>query len=278
VGEEIDAAMVSCDPAVADQVLERGCDALRQTATAKDDSAWREFMCGLTGLARYCGPKYPITWFPKSSSDWDIVPIVEALRATAVEPAASRSQLLAGVSRSETRAVTAFAGRPAQELAVEQTSILVELPYSTLAQRLPAARWGVSLDHYLGGQVRVYERDSLGRPTRQLERMVLSPFPCDLESTLTNNDMTKVEVIRYLADRATVYWRVMHSDNNSTVIDVGSVEFRRHDAGSTLITFHSAHELNMPGGIAIPNWILEPALRSTFLDFVRHYSELVADR
>ncbi len=104
--------------------------------------------------------------------------------------------------------------------------------------------------------------------------MVLSPFPCDWDVPLTNMDMTKVEVIEYGADQAVVYWRVMYSDNDSTETDVGSVTFARHDDG-TLITFHSAHRLNAPGGIHIPNDVVQWVLRTFFVEHIIHYGEIV---
>jgi hypothetical protein len=88
--------------------------------------------------------------------------------------------------------------------------------------------------------------------------------------------MTKVEVIVYESDRSTVYWRVMYSDNDSTVTDVGSVEFSAYDSFSTLITFHSAHALNGPLSIPIPLSVLAPALSSTFLGFTQNYVDMIA--
>ncbi len=126
-------------------------------------------------------------------------------------------------------------------------------------------------------QVKVYERDGKDRATRRLERMVLTPFPIRVETALTNNDMTKVEVIDYRDDGATVYWRVMYSDNDSTETDVGSVDFRRFDDSSTVITFHSAHRLNA-AGFHIPNKLVKIALKSTFLGFIEHYRTLVEGR
>ncbi len=141
------------------------------------------------------------------------------------------------------------------------------------------ADWANLFGEVRGGeiQVKVYERDGKDRATRRLERMVLTPFPIRVETALTNNDMTKVEVIDYRDDGATVYWRVMYSDNDSTETDVGSVDFRRFDDSSTVITFHSAHRLNA-AGFHIPNKLVKIALKSTFLGFIEHYRTLVEGR
>jgi hypothetical protein len=134
----------------------------------------------------------------------------------------------------------------------------------------------VSLDYYLGGQVVVVEEDVQGRVVRQVERMVLGALPCNLDVRLGNNDMTKAEIIEVQAERAKVFWRVYYSDNNSTETDVGSVEFSAFDPDATLVTFHSAHRLNMPLGIHIDNSVVKLVLNTYFLDHIAHYRELVS--
>ncbi len=235
-----------------------------------------EHECGLI----FCCDDYVVTWFPEEA-DWDIVGVVDALHGAippgeqAVLDAASRDDLLDGVSIVYERPVVEIQGQPARDMAVEVSVGLIEIPYDTFMGWLPADRWGVELAHYLGGEVIVYETDALDRPTRQLERMVLSPFPCDWDIPLTNMDMTKVEVIEYAPDQAVVYWRVMYSDNDSTETDVGSVTFERYADGGTLITFHSAHRLNAPGGIHIPNDVVQWVLKTFFLEHIVHYGEIV---
>jgi len=236
-----------------------------------------EHVCGWI----FCCDDYVLTWFPSGESDWDIVPVVQRFQSAmppdvrAEMEGATRTELLAGMSRSFEQAVAEYLDRPAVDMAVEVSMGLAEVPFDEFVRRLPAQDWGINLDHYLGGEVMVYETDLEARAVRQLERMVLSPMPCDWESPLSNNDMTKVEVIEYTENKAVVYWRVMYSNNNSTETDVGSVAFSRYDETSTLITFHSAHRLNAPGGIHIPNAIMQPALESTFLDFIARYKEIV---
>jgi hypothetical protein len=260
-------ATASCesigDMGKADWLAAGGCDA-------------GQHVCGWI----FCCDDYLLTWFPSSGEDWNVVPVVDALHAAlpwdvAADAAdATGTELESGVSWHYEQDVAEAVGGSPVPLAVEYTQQLVDVPYSDFSAIIPAESWGVDLDHYLGGEVKNYSRDSLGRATAQLERMVLSPLPCDWESPLSNNDMTKVEVIDYQSDRARVSWRVMYSNNDSTVTDVGSVQFEAYDEASTLITFHSAHRLNAPGGIPIPLSLLGPALSSTFLDFTQHYREI----
>ena len=230
----------------------------------------------------FCCNDYKITWSPKEG-DWDIVSLVQEFQGQAPADVlvqidqASRADLEGIVSASYQQKVVEYAGTPAVDMAVELTRGVVNVPYESFIKALPVPDWGIKLDHYLGGEVKVFANDEAGRVTRQLERMVVSPMPCDYESALSNNDMTKVEVIEYESDGATVYWRVMHSDNNSTEADVGSIDFRRYDDNSTQITFHSAHRLNAPGGIHIANGIIEIALRKTFTEFIAHYMDIVRD-
>jgi hypothetical protein len=230
----------------------------------------------------FCCDDYVITWRPSSAEDWNVTPVIDALGAALPDEVASAAaeasweQLRGGVSWHYQQQVAERVGGAPKDLAVEYTQQLVEVPYEDFSAVLPAQSWGVELAHYLGGQVEVYEQDAQGRATAQLERMVLSPVPCDWESPLSNNDMTKVEIIEREPDRARVSWRVMYSNNDSTVTDVGSVEFAAYGSTATLITFHSAHKLNAPGGIPIPLAILGPALSYTVLDFTRHYAEIVS--
>jgi hypothetical protein len=235
-----------------------------------------EHVCG--GI--FCCDDYVITWSP-DEEDWEILPVVDALVAATPDDVreawlgASDQELLAGRAWTYQQEVVEVLGGPAREMAVELSEQIIPVALEDFFAVIPAEAWGVELAHYLGGEVIVYEADGAGRSTRQLERMVLSPFPCDVESNLTNMDMTKVEVIEYSQDAAVVTWRVMASDNGSTETDVGKVSFLRWGERQTLVSFHSAHRLNAPGGVHIPNAIVEEVLRSFFLGHIRHYAELV---
>ncbi len=256
------------------------CDGVKQVGKADWFSFggcdWGQHECGMI----FCCEDYHMTWFPQET-DWDIVGVVEALHGAIpfdermLLDAAGRDDLLEGVSVVYEQPVVEYAGQPARDMAVEVSLGLIEVPFDTFQVWLPADRWGVELDHYLGGEVTIYETDAQERPIRQLERMVLSPFPCDWDFPLTNMDMTKVEVIEYSDGKAVVHWRVMYSDNDSTETDVGSVTFERYDDFSTLVTYHSAHRLNAPGGIHIPNDIVQYVLKTFFLGHIFHYGDVV---
>lgn len=220
-----------------------------------------------------------LTWAPTTESEWDIVGIVQAYQR---EIPVDISAQLSSASREELRdafSVTfeqdvddGLHGGP-HPLAVEITEGIVEVSLEDFLIAVPAADWGVQLDHYLGGEVDVHETDSEGRVVRQVERMVLSPLPIDVHTPF-NLDMTKVERIVYEEDVVTVYWRVMFSDNGSTEIDVGSVTFARNGPGETMVTWHSAHRLRAPGSLLIPNSLARLSLASFFSDQIRHYREL----
>jgi hypothetical protein len=228
----------------------------------------------------FCCDDYVITQGPESW-EWDITGVVEAFQAAVPaavareRDAATTADLLGGVSWTWEQEVVEPAGAAPKAMAVELSERVIEVPYAAFSQALAAEDWGVSLAFYLGGEVRVNERDAQGRAVRQHERMVLNPFPCDMDTRLANNDMTKVEVIEYGSDWARVNWRVYYSDNDSTEADVGSVEFSAHDARSTRVTFHSAHRLNAPLGIHIPNDVVRAVLKGYFLDHIRRYAQLV---
>jgi hypothetical protein len=229
----------------------------------------------------FCCDPYTISWSPQREGDWDIVAAVEAFQADAPSDAvaaiegASEAELREVVSENWLQEVAETPTSDTQPMAVHLTRGLYDVPYSSFVAQLAPEDWGISLAHYLGGEVQVYERDGAGRAVRQLERMVLSPLPFDYESPLSNNDMTKVEVIEYGPEHATVYWRVMYSDNGSTEADVGTVDFRAAPNGGTWVTFHSAHRLNAPGGIHVSNSLIRHALTMTFADFVRGYAAVV---
>ncbi len=235
-----------------------------------------EHVCGYI----FCCDDYFIT-VPPQDADFDIVGLVDEYQALVPETVAvdflyaTREDLLDGMARTWEQDVAELPGATPKSMAVELSKLLVEVDFDQFTQRLPPQDWGVELAFYLGGELIVYEEDAQGRAVRQAERMVLSPLKIDMDLRLGNMDMTKVEVIRYEADRVKVYWRVYFSDNDSTEADVGSVELIRHDESSTLVVFHSAHRLNAPGGIHLPNDIVQYSLQTFFLDHAEHYADLV---
>ncbi len=237
-----------------------------------------EHICGWL----FCCDGYALSWAPSSESDWDILEVVAAFQREIPQEIQAKIEsqslrdLLEGSSFNWLQTLAEYPDKAPVEMAVERSQLLVEIDYEQFIAQLSPELWGLNLAHYLGGEIQVYKRDAEGRALRQVERMVLSPLPCDLETPLSNNDMTKVEVIRYTEESARIDWRVMYSDNRSTETDVGSLSFESY-AGGTLITFHSAHRLSLPGGLHIPNPLILTALSATFLDHARRYRSLTTD-
>ncbi len=231
---------------------------------------------------------FSITVHPDEAEFEDLVEVVDTFH-DALPPDiawsvtdASREQLRAISSWTYLQDVVEYTGEDAQQMGVELTMGLVEVPYDDLIAIMPPGHWGLNLAHYLGGELLPME----GIDGGQYERMVLSSFDCDIDIDLVNNDMTKAEIVRHEADRAEVYWRVYHSDNDTTDSDVGSVSFERYDDGSTLVTFHSAHVIRGLGGLIplLPSdgWIIEDAMfdatSDMFTDFIAGYQVLVEDQ
>lgn len=228
-----------------------------------------------------------------SESDWDIVGIVLNFQwqfpGDAQEEVYSWSnEVLLESARSVLweQQVDDFRGLGPRDMVVEFTQGIVPVTLDTFLERMPAHEWGPNLDHYVNGEVSApYATDELGRPTRQIERMVLNQVPFDADALslpAINGDMTKVEVITYEEGLVTVYWRVMYSANGTTESDIGSVSFSRVRVGAeeqTLITFYSAHRLSF-FGIHVPNFLLQApvvGLGAFFEDHIDHYRELMVD-
>ncbi len=223
---------------------------------------------------------FSISWHPDESEFEDIVEVVDAYQSDVPEDIAgslgelSREQLRAVVSYTWNQDVVEYSGESAQEMGVELTLGLVEVPYEDFIAIMPPEFWGPNLAHYLGGELLRMP----GVDGGQYERMVLSAFP-GLDYDPVNNDMTKAEIVVRDEDHAKVYWRVYHSDNDTTDADVGSVSFGRYDDDSTLVMFHSAHVIRGLGGLIplLPSdgWIIEDtmfdAVSDMFTDFVLGY-------
>lgn len=153
-----------------------------------------------------------------------------------------------------------FNSKP-QETVVELTCILINVPYKEFIQKIPPEKWGINLAYHLGGEVLCLKRDEQLRTTHQIERMVLA-------APIKNLDMTKSEVIVYEKDRSTVYWRVFNSDNHTTILDIGYVEFAISGSESTIIKFQSAHKLYLP------NIVLRYTLANTFIHHLKNYKAI----
>lgn len=222
-------------------------------------------------------------YWPPTSSDWQaIASIVSAYQAEAPGYVLDELDGLLALDRSATVSVTFEQivddglGEGPRPMAVEISQGIIGLSLETFLERLPAEQWGTSLGHYLDGEVVAVEWDSQGRATGQVERMVLSNPPLDIDIPCLNADMTKLEYIVYGQDDVTVYWRVVYSDNGSTESDVGSVSFSRLGPDETLVTFHSAHRLRGAFGIPIPTLIAQLALGPFFEDHIDHYRDVVS--
>ena len=224
---------------------------------------------------------FSVSVHPDESEFEDLVAVVDAFHADLPEDIAediediTREQLRAVASWNYNQDVIEYAGEDAQAMGVELTMGLVEVPYEDFVSILPPEFWGPNLAHYLGGELVRME----GVEGGQYERMVLSALSWDLDYDPVNNDMTKAEIVVHDDDRAEVYWRVYHSDNDTTEADVGSVRFGRYDDDSTLVMFHSAHVIRGLGGLIplLPSdgWIIEDsmfdALSDMFTEFVLGY-------
>lgn len=225
--------------------------------------------------------------------DWDILGVVQAFQAAI--PEEELEEILERdhddlLDDAEGSAWPQLAddrlGGGMREMVVEHTQGIVPVSLDVFLAHFPPESWGPSLDHYLAGDIRVYERDEEGRVVRQLERMVLNqvPYDCDLVNhPAINGDMTKVEVIVYEEDLVTVYWRVHYSENGTTESDVGSVSFARvprQDEEHTLVTFHSAHRLRDAAGEVMPTWMLTApfvGIAPFFEDHIDYYRDQVTD-
>jgi len=227
-----------------------------------------------------CGPAgFGITGTDLGPTGWDFTGLIETFQAQTPSDvaqyfaSAGPRELSRGISRSYESELRTGAGPEKDAVVVEVTQILINAPFHVLQKMIPAEEWGLNLAHRLGGEVRVVEKGADGRAVRQLERMVLSGVPfAAVDCSLINQDMTKAELIRYGEDSTKVYWRVYRSDNDSTKVDIGSVEFRAYDATSVLVTFYSAHRLR---GLEFLPKVAKRALSQTFLDHAQRYKSLV---
>ena len=222
---------------------------------------------------------------PKSQADFNIVPLVKGFQAQVPGKIqrkmarVSERKLAKTHSVSYTQKVDDGLGKGPKKASVHITRGTVNLPLGTFLKRMPADQWGVKLDHYLGGKVKVTKRDAKGRPMEQVERMVLSGLPGNLNVRGLNLDMSKVEKKEVVRDRAgkvkkiTMFWRVHDSANRTTIMDVGSVSFEARGNNKTMVTFHSAHRLGK-NGLQFPNVLVKPTLRSFFKDHVDHYRNI----
>lgn len=174
------------------------------------------------------------------------------------------TDLQKGIKNTYTQKIKDYANSNPVTMVVEVTRILIDIPYNKFILIISPELWGKNLAGYLGGEVNVLKKNEQLRATHQIERMVLkAPFK--------NLDMTKSEIIEYENDKSKVYWRVFHSDNETTISDIGYVEFSQSKSGGTIVTFQSAHKLYLP------NSMVKFSLANTFMDHLRKYKKIVGE-
>jgi hypothetical protein len=302
------AASQTCDAATASLLLEQSCDQIRASArSGKADwwnpcswfgSTWCDGGSGGSGGSGSGGsgsggggsgssgehgptnPAYAITTMP-DAGDWSFVSLIKDFQSSTlgnVHVSDLQGAQYAIKQTSYQQLVQPKPGAPKRHMAVELTEMLIDVPHATFLTSIPLADWGKRLANQISSHVRPVETSG-GNVIRQVDRMVLHPFPCQ-QPKLANQDMTKMEIIDHGANK--VYWRVYHSDNKSTLQDVGSVEFRPASGGQrTRVIFHSAHLLSAAGIPVDPAIIvLEPLgngsiLSKTFVSHLKAYAQRV---
>ena len=210
--------------------------------------------------------RYPITW-QESDEDFDIIDEITTFQDQIPSDIQERFDTATRWDLKFVLAETYEQPLGNHDMQVEKTQGIVEVPYASFSTAIPAAELGPNLADYIGGEIRVVQQEQ-GRTTRQVERMVLSTVTSQLGVT-DPLDMTKVESIVYDEQGATVYWKVMKSDNGSVIQDIGSVDFRPYDQDSTLVTFHSAHKL----GLGLPGWAVAEYLKCYFSSVISKYGK-----
>lgn len=181
-------------------------------------------------------------------------PVVEALKEW------TSQELEKGFARTYVRKVQEYAQTKPVAMVVEVTRLRIPVAYEKFTERISPEYWGRELAGYLGGAVQVVAYDDQGRAVRQIERMVL-------HAPLKELDMTKSEVLEYSEDKATVWWRVFHSDNHTTLSDIGYVEFAAFGRDATMVTFQSAHRLYLP------EFLTRLTLAQTFMKHLIKYKQ-----
>ncbi|HLE10447.1 MAG: hypothetical protein A2504_16040 [Bdellovibrionales bacterium RIFOXYD12_FULL_39_22] len=226
--------------------------------------------CTTSSTMASINPNFPVTQAPQEE-DWQFLDLLEKFQSKVPEEKMDlikswkNEDLERGRSTYYFSTIEVDTIQTEKDVTVEYSQMLINIPYNKFIRKLPPESWGMQLSEYRGGEVRVVERDSEGRPIRQIERMVL-PF---------NQDMTKAEIINYGTNFSEICWRVYYSDNGSTDADLGSVQFRSFGPENTLVTFHSAHKMRTILRIPVARVIAGPMLRKTFLEHLENYRYIV---
>lgn len=250
-------------------------------------------------------PKLEIT-APREEEYWDFIPLIDEFQSRANMSARLADEIQESdrnlkknmFSATDIQQVEAKTDNDPLESVVEFTRSFIDVPYNLFTQRLKPELWAMNLPNCRGGDMRLvhdYEEcldlttaDEF-RERRQIERMALGTLDLEPhrgvilkklagilmraeELTPLKSDMTKTEIIRMKDHISKIYWRVYHSDDETVIADIGSLEFREHDTG-TVVTFHSAHVLSMSKYLG--SEIMTKAIGDYFQMTLRNYREIV---
>ena len=141
----------------------------------------------------------------------------------------------------------------------------IPMDFDEFAARVDVSRTIQFLNDYIGGVVVPVERDDVGRPVRQAERNIYLPQPNYI--ALADGkpiDVSKLEVIRYTADRHRMWWKTILSENASAIHDDGIVTFERRGA-TTSVTIVGRQLFVLPPFWQAMNLDLHPELKSTLV-------------
>ena len=168
----------------------------------------------------------------------------------------------------------------------EVTAGLIDKPFQVFLENFdPATDWGKNLAGYLGGELVVDEVNEKEQAVLLRERMVLkTPWYAVGSPHL---DMSKYEYTQYERDSVKVNWVVAKSENNSVLLDIGYLQFKRYVSENsnnpeekTMAVFNSIHRIN--GGCIInilPGFMqsimLLITLKDMFSSYIRKYQKIL---
>ncbi len=168
----------------------------------------------------------------------------------------------------------------------EVTAGLIDKPFQVFLENFdPATDWGKNLAGYLGGELVVDEVNEKEQAVLLRERMVLkTPWYAVGSPHL---DMSKYEYTQYERDSVKVNWVVAKSENNSVLLDIGYLQFKRYVSENsnnpeekTMAVFNSIHRIN--GGCIInilpgfmQSMMLLITLKDMFSSYIRKYQKIL---
>jgi uncharacterized protein (DUF362 family) len=153
------------------------------------------------------------------------------------------------------------------ESVVFEFSRTLPVPYPDFVKRVDVSQAVQLMNDYLGGGSVVMRRDERGRAIHRATRTVYLPQPNFL--VLYGGkpiDVSKLELVRYGEREEKVYWRTIHSLNDSAEFDDGSVAFAdRGDAG-TEVVIRARQKFELPPVWQMMRLDLNPALKAVLVD------------